>query len=91
MRCEWDENKRRRNLIKHRIDFAAVEKVLSGPTVTVMDERYAYHEPRALTFGLLERVVVAIAHIETDDVFRVISIRKANKNEQEIYFTQISD
>ena len=39
-----------------------------------------------VTFGLLEGRVVAIAHTETEESIRVISIRKATKREQTLYF-----
>ncbi|MDX6577196.1 MAG: Ribonuclease toxin, BrnT, of type toxin-antitoxin system [Blastocatellia bacterium] len=44
---------------------------------------------RFLTFGLLWGEVVAIVHIETDKVIRVISVRRASKDEEETYFTEL--
>ncbi len=81
MRFEWDEAKRRANLKQHGIDFAVVEKVLDSFTFTVHDNRFDYGEIRLQTFGLLRGEVVAITHTETDEVIRVISVRKATKHE----------
>jgi uncharacterized DUF497 family protein len=91
MRFEWDEAKRRSNLRDHGIDFAAVERVLAGANITFLDDRFDYGEARLLTFGLLNGEVVAITHTETDEVIRVISFRKASKNEEKTYFKEVND
>ncbi len=48
-------------------------------------------EERFVTFGLLEDRVVAVAHTETADTIRVISIRKAKKHEQALFFEGLQD
>ena len=60
-------------------------------TVTIPDDRFDYGEGRFVTFGLLEGRVVAIAHTEADEVIRVISVRKATKDEEGSYFKEIAD
>jgi uncharacterized DUF497 family protein len=35
--------------------------------------------------------VVAVAHTETDKITRIISVRKASKNEEEIYYKEFRD
>ena len=89
MRFEWDERKRQSNLDKHGVDFADLEPIFAGETVTVLDDRFDYGEYRFITFGVLSGVVLAIAHTETDEVIRVISARKATSHEEESYFKQI--
>ncbi|MGH9873883.1 MAG: BrnT family toxin [Pyrinomonadaceae bacterium] len=91
MRFEWDEAKRLSNLRCHGFDFADAEEVIAGETSTFLDDRFDYGEIRWLTFGMLNGKVVAIAHRETDEVIRIISIRKALKNEEESYFKKIRD
>jgi hypothetical protein len=91
MRYEWDEVKRQSNIQKHGIDFLGIEKVFAGETVTILDHRFDYGEPRFLTVGLLQGHVVVIAHTETDEVIRIISVRKATKNEQISYFKEIAN
>jgi uncharacterized DUF497 family protein len=91
MRFEWDEAKRRSNLHHHGIDFNVIERVLSGPTISVLDDRLDYGEMRIQTFGLLNDKVVAITHTQTDEVMRVISIRKATKYEEKNYFRKVND
>ena len=87
----WDETKRQSNLQKHGFDFVEVEPVFAGETVTILDDRFDYGEERFITFGLLNGRVVVIAHTETDTVIRVISLRKATKNEEINYFREIAN
>ncbi|RME44716.1 MAG: BrnT family toxin [Caldilineae bacterium] len=86
MKFEWDEAKRQSNLRKHHLDFVDVETVFGGATFTFEDDRFEYGEDRYITLGLLRGMVVVIAHTEREDVIRVISMRKATRNEQKIYF-----
>ena len=44
-----------------------------------------------ITLGLLDGRVVVIVHTETDEVIRIISVRKASKNEEISYFKEIAD
>jgi uncharacterized DUF497 family protein len=82
MRCEWDEAKRHSNIQRHGIDFMGIESVFAGRTVTILDDRFDYGETRFITLGLLSGRVVVIAHTETHEVMRIISVRKATKNEE---------
>jgi uncharacterized DUF497 family protein len=87
MRYSYDPKKKAKNLKKHAMDFDDVQSIIeSGQTVTFEDKRFDYTEERYLTLGLLEGVVVIIATAETDKVITVISMRKADKNEQKIYY-----
>ena len=89
MGFEWDEAKRLVNLDKHGIDFIDVPEVFEGDIVTLEDDRYSYGEQRFVTFGLLQgRVVV---HTDRGESIRIISARKATKNEQRSYFQELAD
>ena len=91
MRYEWDEAKRPANMRKHGIDFAGMERVFAGPTFTIWDDRFEYDEPRFLTFGMPRRQAIVVAHTETDEVIRLISARKANKDEEAQYFKEVAN
>ena len=65
MRFEWDEAKRRENLRKHGIDFVDLPPLFDGVTVTVLDDRFDYGEDRFLTVGVLQGIVIVVAHTET--------------------------
>ena len=42
-----------------------------------------------MTLGLLRGIVVIIVHTETEDEIHVISMRKAEKDEQRNYFSNL--
>ena len=86
MKFTWDEAKRKSNITKHGFDFVDAEHVFKGATFTFEDNRFTYGEQRFITLGMLNAIVVVIAHTEHDDVVHIISMRKATKNEQKIYF-----
>jgi uncharacterized DUF497 family protein len=91
MKFEWDETKRKLNMKKHGIDFVDAPMIFSGITLTIEDDRYDYGEVRFVTFGVLYGGVVSVIHTETEDTIRIISIRKATKNEEKEYFSQVSN
>ena len=85
MRYEWDEAKSRINFIKHGLSFEDAELVFAGPCVTFVDDRFDYGEERLITLGKLAGRLVVIAHAPRDEGTRIISMRKGNRREQEIY------
>ena len=89
MRFEWDEAKRLANIEKHGIDFADVPPMFDGDVFTIEDQRFEYDEIRYITFGLLKFRVIVVAHTDDDEVIRIISARKATKNEEKLYFKEI--
>ncbi len=91
MKFEWDENKRLINLQRHQIDFADVKQVFDNERRTIVDDRFDYGEIRFFTLGLLHGRIVAVSHTETDDLIRIISVRKADKNEQAKYYSEIGN
>ncbi len=88
MKITWDENKRLENLRKHKLDFADAEKVLSAPYRLFEDNRFDYVEQRWIALGLLHVMVVVVVHSETEAEIRIISMRKATRYEQELYFEE---
>jgi uncharacterized DUF497 family protein len=89
MRFTWNERKRIANIKKHGIDFTDVYRVFAGPTFTFEDTRFDYGEQRWITMGLGSFSVVVVAHTEKSDEIHIISMRKAGKNEQEIFFKNL--
>jgi uncharacterized DUF497 family protein len=89
MEFTWDPDKRLANLRKLGLDFADAELSFSSHTLTRPDQRFDYGEERFSTMCLLKGEVVVIAHTETEDEIRVISMRKAKRHEREKYFASI--
>lgn len=89
MNFTWDETKRRANIAKHGLDFADAEKVFAGPMVLFEDDRTDYSEQRMIGIGLLDYLVVLIVHVETNDTIRIISMRKAESDETDLYYENV--
>ena len=89
MKFTWNENKRLSNMKKHSIDFADVPAMFDSDVFTIEDTRFDYSETRYITFGLLQYRVIVVAHTEENEVIRIISARKATKNEENTYFKEI--
>jgi len=86
MRFEWDEDKHRANIQKHKIDFADVPAVFSGPMLVELDEREDYGEERWIGMGFLRDIVVVVVFAERrQDTIRIISARKVSKHERRRY------
>ena len=86
MRFTWHESKRRANLTKHGLDFADAAKVFQGPMVLFEDQRYDYGEQRMIGIGLLGALVVLVVHVESDETIHIISMRKADSDETNLFY-----
>jgi uncharacterized DUF497 family protein len=53
------------------------------------DDRQDYGEQRMIGIGLLETLVVLIVHVESDVTIRVISMRKADSDETDLYYQNV--
>jgi len=86
MNFEWDESKNRSNIRKHGIDFIDSAKIFRNSWVIKQDERTDYGERRWLGLGRLENIIIVMVFTKRNEKTRIISIRKANKQERRIYF-----
>ena len=91
MKFEWDEAKRKSNINKYGFDFADAYEVFDGVTLTMEDNRFSYVERRFITLGMLKNKIIVIAHTHYKNTVRIISMRKATKNEQKLYFRGFSN
>lgn len=83
---EWDERKNLLNSIKHEIDFADAILLFSGLHIIWIDSREDYGEDRFIALGEINgKVLVAVFTIRAINVYRIISLRRANRNEQRTY------
>ena len=89
MKFGWDEAKRLANIEKHGIDFVNVPSMFDYDVFTIEDQRFDYGETRYITFGLLQFRVIVVAHTDENGIIRIISARKATKNEEKLYFQEI--
>ena len=92
MKFEWDEAKNRANIRKHGFDFADAPEVFLGPLLARPDSREEYGEERWIAIGLLRNRVVVLAFAQrAPNLIRIISVRKAAKNEREAFEKAIQD
>lgn len=90
MKVEWDEDKNRANIRKHRIDFADVYPLFDGPVFVRLDTRRCYGEDRMIGVGLLHNAVVIVVFVEkAEHTIRLISARKAERHERERFKEEI--
>ena len=81
---EWDENKNRENIIEHGIDFEEAKTVFYDEMAIVFDDPdHSEDEDRFLIIGysLRERVCIISHCFRDNDTSRIISARKALKDE----------
>ena len=87
MQYEWDEEKNRINKAKHCISFQPAVRIFDDPIFRVISTKVVDSEERWKSIGIVDGVMlVLVAHTWTnDDVIRVISARKASRQEQRDY------
>jgi hypothetical protein len=85
MDCEWDERERRSNLAKHGIDFADACRIFDGPTIEATDDRRRYGEIRIGAYGEVGGAVLFVVYTWRRGKPRLISARKAGRDEREAY------
>jgi hypothetical protein len=84
---EWDIIKARRNSLKHGISFEEASTVFDDPLyITFLDVEHSIDEERYITLGLSKvGRLLLIAHTDRGGIIRIISARKATKNERRYY------
>jgi len=89
MRFEWDEDKNRRNVAKHRVSFQTAISIFDDPHALSIQDRFVDGEERWQTLGMIADIVLIVAHTwtdeEGDEVVRLISARKAIPSERREY------
>jgi uncharacterized DUF497 family protein len=80
---EWDERKNLLNSAKHGIDFDDAIGVFYGPIIFRRSDRN--NEERWVAIGSLEDILITVVFTWRADVIRIISARRARKNEEREY------
>ena len=89
MRFEWDPDKNEINFKKHGVNFEEAETVFEDErAVTIYDESHSESEDRFKIIGIsrkLRELTVCHCYRNGDEVTRIISARRATKNESKLY------
>jgi len=86
-RFDWDRRKATSNVRRHSVSFEEALTVFANPLARIFDDEDApVDENREMIIGhsVQERLLV-ICFVEGQDAIRIISARKATKNEREDY------
>ena len=84
MEFEFDSNKNKKNKEKHGIDFIEAQKLWEDPYRIEIPAKNL-DEPRYLLIGKINDKHWAAIFTYRKNRIRIISVRRARKNEKEIY------
>ena len=84
MEFEFDLDKSKMNKEKHGIDFIEAQKLWEDPYRIEIPAKYL-NEPRYLLIGKINDKHWAAIFTYRKNKIRIISVRRARKNEKEIY------
>ena len=82
---EYDQNKSSANKEKHGIDFQTARALWKDPNRLVIPARWV-EEARFLMIAKLEDTLWTAIYTYRKEKIRIISVRKARKYEEEIYY-----
>jgi uncharacterized DUF497 family protein len=83
VKVQWDERKNQANIRKHGLDFSDAWGIFELPMVTDIDSSEVF-EQRLAGIGFLRQHIVVVIFVEGEgDTIRIISLRKALKDERE--------
>jgi len=90
MKFEWDPVKNKANRLKHKISFEEAETVFEDENaVYLYDKNHSSYEQRFIVIGeddiFRELTVCHCYRGDNDEIIRIISARKATKNEIRLY------
>jgi uncharacterized protein len=86
MKLFWDAKKANKNFMKHGVRFSDVEPIFENERAISIPER-VNGEERLIIIGMdgLARLFVVVCTVSGDEV-RIISARKAGRNEGQRYW-----
>ncbi len=84
---EWDEEKAKENLRKHKVSFEEARTVFGDPfLMTFPDPTHSSREQRFINVGRSDKArVLIVIHTEREATIRIISCRKATPRERRVY------
>jgi len=84
---EWDEEKAKANLKKHRVSFDEATTGFIDPfSITIPDPDHSVDEQRYIDLGSSDKCrVLVVVYTERGSNIRIISCRKAASSERKLY------
>jgi uncharacterized DUF497 family protein len=94
IKFDWDKNKARINLAKHKVSFEEAQSVFDDDNARlIFDPDHSESEDRFILLGLscsLKVLTVVHCYKDEDNIIRLISARKATKSEIKSYKEYLS-
>lgn len=88
---EWDKAKAAANEAKHGVSFELAALAFKDPfAIERIDDRRQYGEERFILIGMAKDVVLFVVYTERAERIRLISTRRATKQEHDDYVEQNS-
>lgn len=84
MQFEWDEEKDKKNKLKHGITFKEAARVFLDPNIVITPDPFE-GEDRWDALGIVGSVIFVVYTERVNDMVRIISARKASKEEIDGY------
>jgi uncharacterized DUF497 family protein len=92
VRFEWDSQKEKINLRKHYVSFREAQSVfLDDEALLIPDPDHSHDEDRFVLLGLSHKIrllLVCHCYRENDQLIRIFSARKADREETRVYLTK---
>ena len=87
---EWDDEKAKSNLKKHRVAFEEGATIFNDPIIaTIPDPDHSEDEERFISIGRsVQNRLLVLVHTFRDERIRLISCRKATTAERKTYENQ---
>jgi hypothetical protein len=89
MKIEFAPGKDAANIAKHGVPLALAESLEWDLILSREDDREDYGEVRMAGYAPIGPRVYAVVYVETGEVYRIISLRKAEPKEVRYYASQI--
>ena len=88
---EWDPNKAKSNLDKHKVSFDEASTVFKDPlSITGDDPLHSADEECFILIGMSHKNrILVVVHTERVDNIRIISARKATRKEKNYYESNV--
>lgn len=86
---EWDDAKAAANYAKHGVSFRRARLAFADPFgIAEYDDREDYGEDRFTRTGMVEGTLLFVSYTERGERIRIISARRATRDEQDDYYQQ---
>ncbi len=83
---EWDDEKARANLAKHRVSFLTAAEIFVNEILERIDDREDYGEIRFIALGRVDTEVYRVVFTwRGENLIRIVSAQKASRDERGIY------